>query len=351
MADLVDCENSDLDFNLVVTSDGETGCWDDKSCSLSAPLVYSGEIDCASYPLSVKLENADVCEGACIDLIPRVTGGFRGHIPVMYGAMASPRIPFEVCPEADVTYGLTVTDSEGNTATGSSIIKVRPLPEGAVLPNPLSFCKKLTNDEQPSLAAYLYRASPPYLFNWHVPEDIAGRPDSLNFTNDSYDLDESASTADNYPKQICVTVTDKFGCSSDFCGNIRYNGICTDSCYLVVYDTIRTQIIDTSYVQVEDTLVIRLNVTNEANQIVVNAISIYPNPANSHIFVDMGTYTLLKNYELHILNSLGQPVFFTPIEQQQYYIDLNQWGGKGTYYVRIKNSAGITIETKKILLQ
>lgn len=138
--------------------------------------------------------------------------------------------------------------------------------------------------------------------------------------------------------------------SSSYCSS-------SDTCHVTVYDTVYNTIIDTNfidiprYISVTDTLIINLNVPNALNELVSNKISIYPNPASTHIYIDMGTYTLLKNYELHILNSLGQPVYFTPIEQQQYSVDLNQWGGKGIYYVRIKNSAGITIETKKIILQ
>ncbi len=123
-------------------------------------------------------------------------------------------------------------------------------------------------------------------------------------------------------------------------------------------DTITTMvtIIDTNYIDitryisVTDTLVINLNVPNSSNEFEISKISIYPNPSNSHITIDIGNYSVLKNYELQIFNALGQTVYFTPIEQQKYYIDLNQWGGKGTYFVRIKNSLGVTIETKKIIL-
>lgn len=128
-----------------------------------------------------------------------------------------------------------------------------------------------------------------------------------------------------------------------------YDGDCIFRDTITVIDT---NFIDVPrYVSVTDTLIINLNVPNGSNELIKNEILIYPNPTNSHIYVEMGNYTLLKNYEIQILNSIGQPVYYSPIELQQYYIDLNQWGGKGIYYVRIKNSAGITIETKKIILQ
>lgn len=148
------------------------------------------------------------------------------------------------------------------------------------------------------------------------------------------------------PVKIDVVVVDSL---SNFCSP-------SDTCHVTVFDTIYTTITDTNFIDVPrfisvtDTLIINLNVPNSSNELVVNKISIYPNPSNSHIFIDMGNYSLLKNYELQILNALGQPVYFTPIEQQQYYIDLNQWTGKGTYFVRIKDSVGVTIVTKKIIL-
>lgn len=126
---------------------------------------------------------------------------------------------------------------------------------------------------------------------------------------------------------------------------------------LVIRDTIIQFITDTTYitltkeVAVTDTLIINLNVINSSNQTVVNNILVYPNPASSHIYLDMGDPALLQNYDMQILNSLGQPVYFTTIDKKLYYIDLNGWSGKGTYFLKIKNPNGTTIQTKKIVLQ
>lgn len=124
-----------------------------------------------------------------------------------------------------------------------------------------------------------------------------------------------------------------------------YDGNCIHIDTVKVFDTIRT------FISVMDTLVIKLNIPNSSGDLKINTIKVYPNPASSHIYVDMGTHTLLNNYELQILNNLGQPVFFSPIDKKEYYINLNTFGGKGIYFLRIKNSLGITIETKKIVLQ
>jgi Secretion system C-terminal sorting domain len=124
-----------------------------------------------------------------------------------------------------------------------------------------------------------------------------------------------------------------------------FDGNCIHIDTVKVFDTIRT------FISVMDTLVIKLNIPNSSGDLKINTIKVYPNPASSHIYVDMGTHTLLNNYELQILNNLGQPVFFSPIDKKEYYINLNTFGGKGIYFLRIKNSLGIIIETKKIVLE
>jgi hypothetical protein len=140
-------------------------------------------------------------------------------------------------------------------------------------------------------------------------------------------------------------------------------GAIADTCLVTIYDTLIVRdtitqfVTDTTFititkeVAVTDTLIINLNLMNSTNQPVINTVLVYPNPASSHIYVDTGDPALLQNYDMEILNALGQPVYFTTIDQKIYYIDLNGWSGKGTYFIRIKNPNGTTIQTKKIILQ
>jgi hypothetical protein len=140
-------------------------------------------------------------------------------------------------------------------------------------------------------------------------------------------------------------------------------GAIADTCLVTIYDTLIVRdtitqfVTDTTFititkeVAVTDTLIINLNLMNSTNQPVINTVLVYPNPASSHIYVDTGDPALLENYDMQILNALGQPVYFTSIDKKIYYIDLNGWSGKGTYFLRIKNPAGVTIQTKKIILQ
>lgn len=124
-----------------------------------------------------------------------------------------------------------------------------------------------------------------------------------------------------------------------------------------IYDTIVVQIYDTTIItitetiSVTDTLIINLNIPNSSNDPITNRIIVYPNPTSSHITIDFGNHSLMQNYTCQILNTLGQPVYFTPIDQKLYYLDLNTWGPKGTYFLKIINDFGQTVETKKIILQ
>lgn len=105
------------------------------------------------------------------------------------------------------------------------------------------------------------------------------------------------------------------------------------------------------YVTVTDTLVINANITGFNPIAYQNTIKIYPNPARDHITIDNGDITTLAGYKLKIMNSAGQQVFQSSINQQQFYIDLRTWTGTGLYFVHVIDGAGNTIDIKKIVLQ
>ncbi len=117
------------------------------------------------------------------------------------------------------------------------------------------------------------------------------------------------------------------------------------------YDTTFVTITDTNYISVADTLVINAVLTNVVPPNNINIIKIYPNPASTYIYIDNGNYLLMNGYTIKIDNSLSQTVFISPINQQQFYINLSTWTGFGVYFVYIIDNLGNTIETKKIVLQ
>jgi hypothetical protein len=127
------------------------------------------------------------------------------------------------------------------------------------------------------------------------------------------------------------------------------NGQCTDTIFFssqsaTVYDTV------TTYISVTDTLIINANV-GISPLININSIKIFPNPANDHITINFGNYSSMSGYTLKIANSLGTQVYTTPINQQSSYIDLNNFGGMGTYFVTLIDSQSNIVVIRKIILQ
>jgi hypothetical protein len=116
-----------------------------------------------------------------------------------------------------------------------------------------------------------------------------------------------------------------------------------DTCLVTVYDTLLTT--------VTDTLVINAQITgiNPPNNL--NTLKVFPNPASTHITIDYGNFNTMSGYTLTIVNSIGQTVFTTPINQQTSYIDLSTWTGTGIYFVQVIDPQNYTIENRKIVIQ
>ena len=110
------------------------------------------------------------------------------------------------------------------------------------------------------------------------------------------------------------------------------------------------KVADTCLTTVTDTLIIKTTVGLPTPNI-TNTLLIYPNPAKDRITIDNGNYTVMAGYSIKIENSLGQQVFNSAITQAQFNIDLSTWTGKGIYYVRVLDTQGNVVTTRKILLQ
>ncbi len=120
--------------------------------------------------------------------------------------------------------------------------------------------------------------------------------------------------------------------------------------YLKVADTCLTKVTDTILTTVTDTLIIKTTVGLPTPN-TTNTLLIYPNPAKDRITIDNGNYTVMAGYSIKIENSLGQQVFSSAITQAQFNIDLSTWTGKGIYFVRVLDTQGNVVTTRKILLQ
>ncbi len=104
-------------------------------------------------------------------------------------------------------------------------------------------------------------------------------------------------------------------------------------------------------ITVTDTLLINTNITGYNPLTYENTIRIWPNPTYDHITIDAGNLNTMSGYSIRIVNALGQQMFQSAINQQQFYLDLSSWTGNGIYYINIINPQGVTIDTRKIVLQ
>jgi hypothetical protein len=80
-------------------------------------------------------------------------------------------------------------------------------------------------------------------------------------------------------------------------------------------------------------------------------IMVYPNPTNDLITINDCGLTNRIGYTLKITNTLGITVFKTTINQKTFYVDLNDWGGNGIYFIHIIDGQGNTTDIKKIIKQ
>jgi hypothetical protein len=171
--------------------------------------------------------------------------------------------------------------------------------------------------------------------------NAGGSPGDLDFSNGTlYGLAFSTNTTKFFKINTSTGITNPM-----FTLNGIYMGLAGG--YInsnIVNDTV------TTYISVTDTLIINttLNLPAPNNE---NMILIYPNPANDHITIDYGNFTIMNGYQLKIENSLGQQVFQTNISQQSNYLSLETWGGNGIYYVNIIDPQGNIREVRKIVLK
>ena len=119
----------------------------------------------------------------------------------------------------------------------------------------------------------------------------------------------------------------------------------TSSRNFIVYDTIGISC------SVTDTLIINVSLTglNQANS--VNTINVYPYPTNDFIIIDNGDYNSMIGYTIKIENNLGQQVFQSLINQQQFSINLSTWMGNGIYFLHLINPQNNSVTIRKIILQ
>lgn len=81
------------------------------------------------------------------------------------------------------------------------------------------------------------------------------------------------------------------------------------------------------------------------------SVNVFPNPASNQIIIDNSNFPLLDGCKVQIQNLLGQQVFFSPIYQQPFYIDISGWERNGLYCVNIFDSQNNRVDVRKITLE
>jgi hypothetical protein len=135
---------------------------------------------------------------------------------------------------------------------------------------------------------------------------------------------------------------------------ISTSGICVDTsevAFISLADTCITQVFDTIYITVTDTLIINFNPTGSNPLTYANTILMYPNPASDQLTINYGDFASLAGYSLKIFNAIGQEIHSATINQQLEVLQLGTWGGAGTYEVVIYNAQGVPVETRAIVLE
>lgn len=122
-----------------------------------------------------------------------------------------------------------------------------------------------------------------------------------------------------------------------------------DTNYISIYDTITYY--DSVLISVTDTLIINVNLSGISSPNNSNTLKIYPNPANNIVFIDNGNFNSMSNYNLKIINSLGQEVFNSFITIPQFQIPITSFGGLGLYYIQLYNDTGSLLEIRKLIIQ
>ena len=142
-------------------------------------------------------------------------------------------------------------------------------------------------------------------------------------------------------------------------------------CYCEIYDTVKiihhdtifTEIMDTTFVTVNDTIPIYDSIAVTDTLIIdavltgidspdnINTLRIYPNPAKDNLYINTGDYMKMSGYQLKIINQIGAVVFETNVEEPLYEVNLSTWSGMGLYFVQVIDSGGNIIDIRKIILQ
>jgi len=151
-------------------------------------------------------------------------------------------------------------------------------------------------------------------------------------------------------REVVVFDTTGVVCTTFDTLRVVYN----DTITVTRFDTITVTQIDTlvltSHLVVPDTLVVVSTMTSTHTNTTQNLLKIYPNPAKTHLTLELTGYARQKNYSVTIRNSLGQTVFLAETLPVTQTIHLAAWS-PGLYLLYLHAPDGSEIEIRKVIIQ
>ena len=124
--------------------------------------------------------------------------------------------------------------------------------------------------------------------------------------------------------------------------DVLYNeGICEE----ILYDTVKVY----NYISVIDTLLI--DIPSSVNPELINtSIKVFPNPAKDKLTLEFNNNNLANEFKVKIISSTGIEIYNNLITSTEMIIDLQNFQGKGLYFLNILDINNNVIITKKIIL-
>ncbi len=88
---------------------------------------------------------------------------------------------------------------------------------------------------------------------------------------------------------------------------------------------------------------------NPKSYLELSKVNIYPNPTSGILYVKSDKMYI--GYEVEVLNSLGQVLYKSTIDHNDYKINTSDWASKGVHMVQIYGEDNRLIEVMKILVE
>ena len=84
VTDIQDCDDDfgrDLSVDIFVFADGQTGCYDNSTCTGDVPASFDGQLDCSTL-LDIIVADTEICSGEFVDLEITIDGGYEAAVSV-----------------------------------------------------------------------------------------------------------------------------------------------------------------------------------------------------------------------------------------------------------------------------